>query len=47
VRAGSGAPWGPHTQAEDEDEDHAGLHPTHTRHAFASPVTLEGGNERN
>ncbi len=25
--AGSGAPWGPHTQAEDEDEDHAGLHP--------------------
>ena len=27
MRAGSGAPRGPHSQAEDEDEDHAGLHP--------------------
>ncbi len=25
--AGSGTPWRPHAQAEDEDEDHAGLHP--------------------
>jgi hypothetical protein len=40
VCAGSGTPWRPHAQAEDEDEDHAGLHPMQQKYILLFIMTI-------